>query len=162
MPIYEPSCHDGSPSSSSSWSKGTTRHSFVIQPLVDRVVLPSDANDLQNTYYARALLGAVIATTILRELTLLLKRDHKRLLEEGLDVRFLINYTQQDHHKGWRVFRVYENIKHINFPPPQHLLDEMSDLEAEKEECDLEGNPAPDAPGESFTLFKGKDVPIED
>ncbi|TQD96176.1 hypothetical protein C1H46_018205 [Malus baccata] len=62
------------------------------------------------------------------------------------------------HPKGWSVFRIYEEIKHMDFPPPHDLLDEMSDLEAEQEECDLKGNLTPDAPGESSTPFKGNDV----
>lgn len=41
----------------------------------------------------------------------------------------------------------------MEFPPPQHLLDEILDLEGDQD------NLAPDAPGESSTTFKGKDVP---
>lgn len=63
MPICEPSYHDGPPSSiSSSRFKGIARPPFVIWPLADRVVFPSDANGLQNTYYARMLLEAAITT----------------------------------------------------------------------------------------------------
>lgn len=90
------------------------------------------------------------------------QKNHKRLLEEEFDIRLLTNYAQKDHPKGWSVFKIYKEIKHIDFPHPQHLLDEMSNLEAKQEECDLEGNPAPDASGESSTPFKGKDVPKED
>ncbi|KAB2615167.1 S2-RNase [Pyrus ussuriensis x Pyrus communis] len=68
----------------------------------------------------------------------------------------------RDHLKGWSAFRIYEKIKHMKFPPPQHLLDEISNLEMEQEDCDLEGNPAPDAPSESSSTFRRKDVPKED
>lgn len=54
----------------------------------------------------------------------------------------------------------------MDFPPPQHLLDEMLDLEVgqevEQEERNLENSLAYDAPGESSTTFKEKDVPKED
>lgn len=47
----------------------------------------------------------------------------------------------------------------MDFPPPQHLLGEMSDLEAEQKKCDSENDLAPNAPGESFSTFKRKNVP---
>lgn len=59
---------------------------------------------------------------------------------------------------GWSAFKIYEEIKHMEFPPSQHLLDEISDLEAKQGDCNLEGNLTPDAPGESSYTFKGKDV----
>ncbi|KAB2597356.1 S2-RNase [Pyrus ussuriensis x Pyrus communis] len=68
-----------------------------------------------------------------------LQEDHEKLLEEE-----------------------FHEIKHMEFLPPQYLLDEISDLEAEQEECNIEDNPAPDTPGESSTTFKRKDVPKED
>ncbi|TQD90996.1 hypothetical protein C1H46_023434 [Malus baccata] len=39
------------------------------------------------------------------------------------------------------------------------IRDEISDLEVEQEEHDLEGNPTPDAPGESCATSMGKRCP---
>ncbi|KAM2509776.1 hypothetical protein PS1_034328 [Malus domestica] len=147
VPIYAPSYHNGPPLISQSRSKGTSRPPFLIQPLADRVAFPSDVSGLQNTYYARVLLGATIATTDFKGAYTSLKcdmmqyyrttvievkakdykesfekvrdelrlekqakteEDQKRLLEEEFDVRFLTDYAQQDHPKGWSVFRIYE------------------------------------------------------
>lgn len=48
----------------------------------------------------------------------------------------------------------------MDFPPLQHLLDKMSDLDAEREELDLKKNdPEPDAPNGSSATFKGKKCP---
>ncbi|KAM1135967.1 hypothetical protein ACFX15_033496 [Malus domestica] len=63
VPIYEPSCHNGPPLISPSRSKGTSRPPFMIKPLADRVAFASDVSGLQNTYDARVLHGATIATT---------------------------------------------------------------------------------------------------
>ncbi|KAB2632399.1 hypothetical protein D8674_028646 [Pyrus ussuriensis x Pyrus communis] len=35
-----------------------------------------------------------------------------------------------------RQAKIYDDIKRMDFPPPQHLLDEISDLEVEQEEFD--------------------------
>lgn len=72
--------------------------------------------------------------------------DHKKLLEEKFNAGFFSRYVQRDHPRGWSAFRIYEEIKHIDFPSPQHLLDKMSDLEVEQGKCDLENDLAPDAP----------------
>lgn len=47
----------------------------------------------------------------------------------------------------------------MDFPPPQHLMGKMSDLEAKQKKCDSENDLAPDAHGESSSTFKRKNVP---
>ncbi|KAM2509777.1 hypothetical protein PS1_034328 [Malus domestica] len=136
VPIYAPSYHNGPPLISQSRSKGTSRPPFLIQPLADRVAFPSDVSGLQNTYYARQASNTTHDVDIIREIDLATvievkakdykesfekvrdelrlekqaktEEDQKRLLEEEFDVRFLTDYAQQDHPKGWSVFRIYE------------------------------------------------------
>ncbi|TQD88042.1 hypothetical protein C1H46_026405, partial [Malus baccata] len=56
---------------------------------------------------------------------------------------------------------ILKEIKHMDFPLPQHLLGEMSNLEVEQKKCDSKNDLAPDAPGESSYTLKRKYVPKE-
>lgn len=47
----------------------------------------------------------------------------------------------------------------MDFPPLQHVLDDMSDLKEEQDEWDPKNDPASDAPAESSSTLKGKNVP---
>lgn len=78
--------------------------------------------------------------------------------EEGYNLECLTRYTRQDHLKGWDVYRILDEIKHLNFVVLDHLLNEILDLKAEQDESDSSSDPSLNAPGESSTTAKGKEV----
>lgn len=66
----------------------------------------------------------------------MLRDKHKKLidkeLEEMYDFGYHTIYTRRDQGRGWDVHMVYEKISCTNVSLPQHLLDEILDLEAEQ------------------------------
>lgn len=59
----------------------------------------------------------------------LLHEEH----EEAYDLGYLTGYAWRDHVNYWILHNIYEEIVHTNFPHLQHLLDEISNLEVERE-----------------------------
>lgn len=63
-----------------------------------------------------------------------LQDDHKMLLakeyKEGYNLGYLTSYAWRDHPKGWDAYKIYDEIKYMDIPLPQHLLNKILDLEA--------------------------------
>lgn len=68
-----------------------------------------------------------------------LLEDHEKLLAQGYDKWYNLVFCWlrlARSLKGWDVNKIYDDIKRIDFPHPQHLLDKISDLKAKQEESD--------------------------
>ncbi|KAM2229882.1 hypothetical protein ACFX1S_014355 [Malus domestica] len=88
--------------------------------------------------------------------------DHKMLLaeeyEEGYDLGYLTSYAWRNYPKGCDAYKIYDEKKHMDVPPSQHLLNEISDLEAKQEESNPKDDLASDTHVESSVLSKGKEI----
>ncbi|TQE08616.1 hypothetical protein C1H46_005792 [Malus baccata] len=65
--------------------------------------------------------------------------DHEKLLAQGYNKGYDLVFCWlrlARSLKGWDVYKIYDDIKHMDFPCPQHLRDEILDLEAKQEESD--------------------------
>lgn len=92
------------------------------------------------------------------EISMLQEEQEKTLIaeyDEGYNLIYLTSYAILDHLQDQGIYKTLEKIKNVDFPVPQYLLDEISDLEIKQKE---ESNPAPDALEESSATSKGKEA----
>lgn len=94
-----------------------------------------------------------------------LREDHKELLGEEFDAKFLTDTLGESIPGDEVFFEFMRRSSTWGFFIPIIFLDAMSDLkveqEAEHEECNLENDPALNASGKFSSTFKGKNVPKE-
>lgn len=68
------------------------RHPLVIRPSVGHIAMPSDTNELLNTDFVRALLGATIAYADYKEACMSLEEILMRCYGSCYEVTFLVLY----------------------------------------------------------------------
>ncbi|TQD88806.1 hypothetical protein C1H46_025624 [Malus baccata] len=83
------------------------------------------------------------------------QRSTKRDMTLGI---LLVNYAWRNYPKGCDAYKIYDEKKHMDVASSQHLLNEISDLEAKQEESNPKDDPASNTHVESSVLSKRKEI----